>query len=278
VNQEGACGCREPHARRPSGRSLGSHRKRRLPTALSFLYVAFVRVLRLLQLRRTERDELVVEVVVLRHEISVLRPQVDCPALRPSDRPVLAGPSRLTSKAGRGRFFVQPETLLRWHRNLVRRRWTYPRGRLGRPALPAGTVQLVLLLARENPTRGYCRIHGELVTTGVLLAPSNVWAILRRHGVEPSPRHSGPTWTEFLRAQSTTMLACDFFHVDTVLLRRLTFAHLSGRSEGSRQTRPLGSIATTERPSFHIPNRSVSFRGDLHLKFSPTTATHSSPL
>src|ERR1019366_3680186 len=79
----------------------------------------------------------------------------------------------------------------------------------------------VLRLAKEIPTWGYRRIHGELATLGVVLAPSSLWAILRRHGVEPSPRRSGPTGAEFLRAQATTMLACDFFHVDTVLLRRL---------------------------------------------------------
>jgi hypothetical protein len=82
-------------------------------------------------------------------------------------------------------------------------------------------VQLVLRFARENPTWGYRRIHGELARTGVVLAPSSVWAILCRHGIEPSPRRSGPSWSEFLHAPATTMLACDFFHVDTVLLRRI---------------------------------------------------------
>jgi len=190
--------------------------------ALSFLYVAFVRLLLLLRLRRSERGELAVEVVILRHELAVLRRQVERPALRPADRAVLAGLSRLVPKACRGRFFVQPETMLGWHRDLVRCRWTYPQqGLTGRPALTAGTAQLVLRLAKENPTWGCRRIHGELATMGVVLAPSSVWAILRRHGVEPSPRRSGPTWAEFLRAQATTMLACDFFHVDTVLMRRL---------------------------------------------------------
>ena len=189
--------------------------------ALSFLYTAFVRLLQLFRLCRSEREELTVEVVMLRHEVSVLRRQVARPALRPADRAVLAGLSRLLSRVRRGRFFVQPETLLRWHRDLVRRRWTYARQRSGRPGLLAGTVQLVLRLADENPTWGYRRIHGELATMGVRLAPSSVWAVLRRHGIEPSPRRSGPTWAEFLRAQATTMLACDFFTVDTVLLRRL---------------------------------------------------------
>ena len=189
--------------------------------ALSFLYIAFVRLLQLVRLSWSEQEDLAIEVVMLRHEVAVLRRQVARPALRPADRAVLAGLSRVLSSARRGRFFVQPETLLRWHRDLVRRKWTYPHRRPGRPALPAGTVSLVLRLAQENPTWGYRRIHGELATMGVRLAPSSVWAILRRHGIEPTPRRSGPTWSEFLRAQATTMLACDFFTVDTVLLRRL---------------------------------------------------------
>jgi putative transposase len=189
--------------------------------ALPFLYVAFVRLLQLVRLSRSGQQDLAVEVVMLRHEVAVLRRQVARPALLPADRAVLAGLSRLLSAARRGRFFVKPETLLRWHRDLVRRKWTYPHRRPGRPAIPAGTVSLVLRLAKENPTWGYRRIQGELATMGVRLAPSSVWEILRRHGIGPSPRRSGPTWSEFLQAQATTMLACDFFTVDTVLLKRL---------------------------------------------------------
>ena len=189
--------------------------------ALSFVYMAFVRVLQLIRLSWSSQEDLAIEVVVLRHEVAVLRRQVTRPALRWPDRAVLAGLSQVLSATRRNRFFVQPETLLRWHRDLVRRKWTYAHRRPGRPALPAGTVSLVLRLAQENPTWGYRRIHGELTTTGVRLAPSSVWAILRRHGLEPAPRRSGPTWSEFLRAQAATMLACDFFTVDTVLCRRL---------------------------------------------------------
>ena len=189
--------------------------------ALSFFYVAFVRILQLVRISRGGQQDLAIEVVMLRHEVAVLRRQVTRPALQPSDRALLAGLSRLLSAARRGRFFVQPETLLRWHRDLVRRKWTYSHRKPGRPPIPAGTVTLVLRLARENPTWGYRRIHGELTTMGVRLAPSSVWTILRRHGIEPTPRRLGQTWAEFLRVQAKTMLACDFFTVDTVLLRRL---------------------------------------------------------
>jgi len=177
-------------------------------------------MLQLVRLSWSRQEDLAIEVVILRHEVAVLRRQVTRPALRWPDRAVLAGLSLALSTARQKRF-VQPETLLRWHRDLVRRKWTYAHRRPGRPALPTGTVSLVIRLARDNPTWGYRRIHGELAATGVRLAPSTVWAILRRHGVDPVPRRSSPTWSEFLKAQATTMLACDFFTVDTVLLRRL---------------------------------------------------------
>ena len=106
-------------------------------------------------------------------------------------------------------------TLLRWHRDLVAKRWTYSHGRPGRPGIAKGTTALVLRLAKENPDWGYRRIEGELTTTGIVIAPSSVWAILEHHGVEPSPRRSGPTWAEFLSSQAKGLMACDFFHVDT---------------------------------------------------------------
>ena len=187
--------------------------------ALSFLYLAFIRILQLHGLRRQDGDDLAIEVVMHRHEVAVLRRQVVRPALEPQDRALFAGLSRLMDRRRRGRFFVQPETLLRWHRDLVRRKWTNAR-RPGRPSIPAGAVAIICRLARENPTWGYRRIQGELATIGVVLAPSSVWAILRRHGVDPSPMRSGPTWAEFLSSQASPMLACDFLSVDTVVLKR----------------------------------------------------------
>jgi hypothetical protein len=188
--------------------------------ALSFLYLAFVRILQLLRLSRRDSGDLAIEVVMLRHEVAVLRRQVARPDLRPPDRALLAGLSRLIPRTKLHRFFVQPDTLLRWHRELVRRKWTYPKPS-GRPSIPAGTVQVVVRLARENPTWGYRRIHGELSVLGIDLAPASVWNILQRHGLDPSPDRTGPAWGQFLKAQATTMLACDFFTVDTVFLRRL---------------------------------------------------------
>ena len=119
--------------------------------ALSFLYLAFVKMLQLIRLRKCDCDDLAVEVVVLRHEVAVLRRQVVRPALRPSDRALLAALGRLMDRRRWGGCFVQPETLLRWHRDLVRRKWIYAR-RPGRPSIPVGTVAIILRLARENPS------------------------------------------------------------------------------------------------------------------------------
>jgi putative transposase len=165
--------------------------------------------------------DLAIEVVMLRHEVAVLRRQVQRPILQPADRALLAALARLLPRHALERFFVQPATLLRWHRDLVAKRWTYPHRRPGRPAISKGTTALVLRLAKENSDWGYRRIPGELATMAITIAPSSVWAILKHHGIEPSPRRSGPTWAEFLRTQAKGLLACDFFTVDTVLLRRL---------------------------------------------------------
>jgi putative transposase len=108
---------------------------------------------------------------------------------------------------------------LRWHRELVRRRWTYPRASPGRPPIDASTRDLVLRLARENPRWGYQRIAGELKKLGIQVSPSSVRRILTQAGLGPAPRRSGPTWREFLRAQAG-IVACDFFTVETALLRR----------------------------------------------------------
>ncbi|MHB8329216.1 MAG: integrase [Acidimicrobiales bacterium] len=123
--------------------------------ALSFLYVALIRMVQLVRPSCRAQDDLAIEVVMLRHEVAVLRRQVDRPALQAADRALLAGLSRLLSRTRRGRFFfVQPATLLAWHRDLVGRRWPYPHRRSGRPAVATGTVALVVRLARENPTWG----------------------------------------------------------------------------------------------------------------------------
>jgi putative transposase len=151
---------------------------------------------------------------------------------QPADRAVLALLSRLLPRARWPTFFVTPATLLRWHRDAVRRKWTYPNHRGGRPPVAAGIRTLALQLATENPRWGHRRIHGELLGLGFKVAPSTVWLILKRAGIDPAPRRTGPTWTQFLSAQAKTTLACDFFTIDTVFLKRsyvLFFIEIASR-------------------------------------------------
>jgi putative transposase len=187
---------------------------------LRLLYLLFCQVLRWLALLARSSAAKDAELLVLRHEVAVLRRQVARPRVDWADRAVLAGLVRLLPpRAWRG-MLVRPATLLRWHQDLIRRRWTYPHRR-GRPAVAAELRALVLRLASENPTWGYRRIHGELCRLGCKIGASTVWTILHRAGVDPAPKRSALTWRQFLRTQATSVLAVDFFTVDTVLLQRL---------------------------------------------------------
>jgi len=188
---------------------------------LSLIYTAMRRILDLIVLIASGDRSKEIEILVLRHQVAVLRRQVTRPELRPADRAWLAALSRLLPRRVWPTFLVQPATLLRWHRDLLARRWTYPQRRPGRPATTQVVRELVLRMVRENPTLGYRRIHGELLGLGHRVAPSTVWLILKRSGLDPAPRRAGPTWTQFLAAQAAGILATDFFHVDTVLLRRI---------------------------------------------------------
>ena len=186
--------------------------------------VTFLLVRRLLDLPRLgpAPDQKDVEIAVLRHQLAVLRREVARPRYSPTDRAVLATLPRFLSRDRWGVFLVTPATLLRWHRDLVARSWTYPNhGSCAPNALEEEVVELVLHLARENPRWGYLRIVGECRKLGVTVSATTVRKVLRRHRLGPAPRSSGPSWSEFLRAQAAGTLACDFFHVDTVTLRRL---------------------------------------------------------
>ena len=161
------------------------------------------------------------EILVLRHQLAVLRRQTPRPKLEPADRALLAAVSRVLPRARWSCFLVKPETLLRWHRRLVAGAWTYPHRQTGRPPLDQEVQQLIVRLARENPRWGYQRIQGELLRLGVRVSATAIRTMLRRHGLDPAPRRTATTWRAFLRQQAAGIVACDFFTVDTVWLRRL---------------------------------------------------------
>ena len=163
------------------------------------------------------------EILILRHQVAVLQRQVKTPRLSWADRAILAALARLLPRGHlrQLRLIISPRTVLRWHADLVRRRWSYPHRAPGRPRTAPTVRALVLEMARDNPSWGYRRIHGELTGLGYKAAPSTVWQILKDAGIDPAPRRAGQTWGAFLAGQATTILAADFFHVNTVFLRRL---------------------------------------------------------
>ncbi len=182
---------------------------------LRFAFLLITRMITWLRLSRREEAWQAAEILILRYQLAVLqRRQPRRPHLTWADRAMLAALLSVIPKARRQglRLLVTPDTVLRWHRDIVRRRWAArsKRGRTGRPATCRNIKALVLRLARENPEWGYRRIHGELAGLGVKVAASTVWEILRANGIGPAPRRTGPTWSQFLRSQAEAILACDF--------------------------------------------------------------------
>jgi hypothetical protein len=167
----------------------------------SLCYLVVRRVLQLAALRFRSDEFKELEIVVLRHELAVLRRQVARPGLMPADRVFLAAASRLLPRASWRSFVVRPTTLLRWHRRLVARRWTYP-GRVSRPPISGEIRQLVLRVARENPRWGYQRIAGELRGLDLAVSATTVRKLLRQAGLGPAGTRAGLSWREFLRAQA----------------------------------------------------------------------------
>ena len=185
------------------------------------LYLIFVRLTGWMALLARSAASKDAELLVLRQEVAVLRRQKPTPKLDWADRAVIAALARLLPRPLRMSRMVTPDTLLRWHRRLVRWRWTYPR-RGGRPPVDARLTLLIEQMARENPGWGYKRIQGELLGLGYRVEASTVRRVLKRLRIPPAPRRARSTWRQFLRTQAATMLACDFFHVDcAVTLRRL---------------------------------------------------------
>jgi putative transposase len=189
-----------------------------------------------------------VEILVRRHQLAVLRRQVARPRFDPDDRAFLTALARMLGRDRWSIFVVKPNTLLRWHRRLVAHHWTYPH-RPGRPSTIAETRAMIIRFAQENPTWGYRRIHGELARLGIKVAASTVWAILKKANIDPAPGRTSESWTTFLRTQAGGIVACDFFCVDTVMLRRyyvLFFIELQTRRVhlAGMTTNPTGAWTT----------------------------------
>jgi putative transposase len=187
----------------------------------SSFYLVVCRLLALLVLlARGDRSE-ELEILVLRHELAILRRQVGRPRFESFDRLVLAALSRVAPRRSWSAFPVRPETLLRWHRRLVARRWTYPHRRPGRPPIEREVRELIVRLARENTSWGYVRIVGELRKLGMKVSATLVRSVLAEAGIPPAPQRDRNSWRGFLCRQRESILACDFLTVDTVWLRRL---------------------------------------------------------
>ena len=247
--------------------------------AFRLAYLMLARVLSWLALLARSDAAKDVEILVLRHEVAVLRRHHSRSRPTPVDRALLSALSRLLPPQLRRLRLVSPRTLLRWHAHLVAHRWTYPRRQPGRPPVAQPIRALVLRMARENPTWGYRRIQGELIGLGQRVAASTVWKILKAAGIDPTPQRSEPTRRQFLAVQAHAILAIDFAHVDTIFLRRVYVlvviehgrrrVHLAGIT-----AHPTGTWVTQQARNLlmNLGDRAEQFRfliRDRDSKFSP---------
>jgi putative transposase len=195
-----------------------------------------------------------IEVLVLRHQLAVLRRRVGRPHLRRRDRLLMAALSRVLPRPRWSSFLVSPQTLLRWHRELVRRKWTYPhRATGGRPPIAEDVRDLIPSDGEGEPRWGCVWIKGELAKLGIRVSASAIRTLLRRQGLGPAPRRGGPTWAEFLRNQARGILATDFFTVETIWLRTLYVCFVielgtRRRPSGRRDRAPRLRVGHADRP------------------------------
>jgi putative transposase len=234
-----------------------------------FLLFLFVRALaRLLVGSREDDGAKDLEILVLRHQVRVLRRKTGPPKLWLIDRVLLAAASRWIPRERWSCFLVTPATLLRWHRELVRKKWTYgKRGKPGRPPIDPKVAELVLKIARENPRWGCMRIKGELRKLGIAVSATTIRTLLRTSRLGPAPRRTGPSWTQFLRAQAQGVVACDFFTVETAWLRTLyvlLFIELGSRRIhlSASTAHPDGAWVTQQarNPAMNLDDRPTAIR------------------
>ena len=209
----------------------------------SFVYLAVRNLVALVWLLARPRRAKELEILVLRHELAVLRRQGRQPTLTRADRALLAALSRSLPRVAWAGFSLKPETLLRWHRQLVARRWTYAHRAAARPPLESSLRTLIRRLGQENPHWGYRRIVGELKSVGIAVSATSVRKVLLEEGLQPAPNRSRSSWRAFLRAQAASMLACDFLTVETAFLQRIYVLFFI-----SLATRRIEYIACTSKP------------------------------
>jgi transposase InsO family protein len=213
--------------------------------ALRLLYLIFLRLVGLVVLLGRSSESKDVELLVLRHEVAVLRRGNSKPCLDWADRAVFAALVRLLPKGLRAHRLVTPGSILRWHRRLVAAKWTYPH-RVGRPPVDEAIAGLIERMARENHGWGYKRIQGELLKLGHRVGASTIRRILKQARVPPAPvRHTDTTWRQFLHTQASTMLACDFFHVDCALTLKRIYVFFV-LEVGSRYVHILGATTNPD--------------------------------
>ena len=233
---------------------------------LSLLYLVVRALARLFVAAGHDDGSKDLEILVLRHQLRVLQRKTAPPRLRVIDRVLLAAARRAIPRERWVAFMVTPATLLRWHRELVNRKWTYRRtGRPGRPPIDAEVRGLILRLARENARWGCVRIEGELRKLGIRVAATTIRTLLRSARLGPAPRRTGPTWTEFLRTHAHEIIACDFFTVETAWLRTLyvlLFIEL-----GSRRIHL--SASTAHPDSAWVTQQARNLALDLDARASP---------
>jgi putative transposase len=228
------------------------------------LFLVFLAMRRLLRVfaGRSSVAALELENAVLRHQLSVLQRTAKRPPLRRRDRLLLAAAGGLLPRDRWSLLLVSPQTLLRWHRELVRRKWSYRRGWPGRPPLDPAVRALVVRLGRENPRWGCVRIQGELRKLGIRVGATTIRSVLRRSGFGPAPRRGGPSWGEFLRAQAQGMLACDFFTVETAWLPTLYVLFFI--EHGPRRVRLAGVTANPDGVWMRQQARNLTVEERLH--------------
>ena len=252
---------------------------------LKIVYLLTCRVLGVAALLfRSDRAK-TAELLVLRHENEVLRRHVSRIWYDPADRVWLAALARLLPRRRWPEIFpVTPATLLAWHRRLAAATYDTSKQRQpGRPPTARSIARLVVRLAKENPLWGYRRIHGELTKLGLAVAPSTVWEILHAAGIDPAPRRSGPTWRQFLHAQAAGILAVDFLHVDTVLLKRIYvlvfIEHGTRRMHlGGVTSHPTGewTVQQARNLAYTLDERFEAIRFLIAARTSPPRSTPSS--